>query len=207
MFRSALLAAVFAAGSGGAHAATLTTTLSTWLAGAGPFVVSDGIGGADGDTLSAVHLTSGTTLGASPAVTKDNLTDDAPLAPLADGYAGDVLLSNGSTLTLTVPSGLSGFAFGVVTGSSNFFGPSSYTTTVTLSDGTSASAAIPTFDPSVGTSAVQFFGYYGGGETSVTISSADPNGFTVVELREVPEPAAALTFALGLTAIAALRRR
>jgi len=53
-----------------------------------------------------------------------------------------------------------------------------------------------------GTTTPGFFGFYGGGVSSLTITTSDPNGFAFGNFVDVPEPASLVLLLAGLVAMA-----
>jgi hypothetical protein len=187
------------------RAGTLTTSSAAFAAGLNGHVNSvTSVGVTDETNVINVPLSDGGALVFDPAVEKDTVSDPfGSLPPFADGYTGDVFLANTPSVTITLPGDALGFE--VYTLSTDFTGVTSYTTFASSSDGQVVSAALPTYDPSVG-AVGQFFGYFGGGATSITISSTDPNLFAIAEIVDAPEPASVAALAVGLLGLFATRR-
>jgi hypothetical protein len=73
---------------------------------------------------------------------------------------------------------------------------------VTLSDGRSTQIS-QTFS----TGETAFIGYYGGSETSMTISAENSADFAFGDIRSVPEPGSLALLASGLAVTGVIRRR
>jgi hypothetical protein len=207
-----LVAGVFllAAAQGTAHAgATLTTNYNTWVANAPPFLSTTVDPNYNGDilnpaTTSSINTTAGGTLTMSPG-------GDAILKTFADwgpwtagngaAYHGIVYDTVGQTETITLPNMFTAFALEIQPDGA---GPGGFpdVVSVTLSDGQTTQVS-QTF--TVGQTA--FVGYYGGRETSMTISVQNANDFAFGDFRAVPEPASMLLLATGLTVMGLIRRR
>ena len=92
----------------------------------------------------------------------------------SNGYGGDVYTTPDSSITLTLPPDTSAFYFYAEPEQFQVF-----TITATSGDGTSSGAI-----PVEGEDGAQYFGFYGKGTatlSSVTVATADPNGFAVGE--------------------------
>ena len=129
---------------------------------------------------------------------------------LSDGFSGDLFIPQDSmgnqisTETLYT-SGAGALGFEVVPFSSNIGGP--FNITVTLGTGQSTTVSLPGADFNTGETAPAFIGYFGGPETSLTITTTDPNGLAFGNFYEVPEPASLVLVLAGVGLVAGLRRR
>jgi hypothetical protein len=196
--------------SGTSHAAaTLTTSLATWAANApgssttstDPNYVANSVLPA---TTSSIALTGGGTLTTNPggdAILK-TFTDWGPWTSAAgSAYHGIVYDTAGQSETITVPDFLSAFGLEIQPDGS---GPSGFpdVITVTLSDGQSTQIS-QTFV----TGQTAFVGYYGGPETSMSISVQNAPDFALGDIRAVPEPGSLVLLASGVGIAAFVRRR
>jgi hypothetical protein len=111
----------------------------------------------------------------------------------------------GTSITLTLSSGINALGFEVAPFSSNFFGP--LDVTVTLATGETSAVPLPGGDFNTGMTDPSFFGYYGGPIASLTISTTDPNGFAFGNFVDVPEPASIALMLAGIGLMAGIRRR
>ncbi len=227
LVRRALFAAALAVslptGSREASAATLTNSFAAWQAGVGRAAVdmtaSIGITNADPFALSlpttrVVPLADGLTMGlsASAQVTQPpNGSGGFPYL-LPDRGTPDLLIpvdASGNQVrseTLTPGTGsISALGFEVVPFSSSLNGP--YTITVQLASGQVSTVSLPGGDFNTGTTSPGFFGYYGGGVSSLTITTSDPNGFAFGNFVDVPEPASLALLLTGVVSMAGSARR
>ena len=225
--RRALIVTAFAASlsplSMEASAATRTISFAAWQAGvAGAAVdstVGTGIANANPlaltlPTTNVVPLADGLTVGLSTL---------AQVTQPPNGSGGfPYLLPDGSTPDLLIPVGISGnqlqsetltpgtggisaLGFGVVPFSSSLNGP--YTITVQLAGGQTSTVSLPGANFNTGTTTPGFFGFYGGGVSSLTITTSDPNGFAFGNFVDVPEPASLAMLLAGMVAMAGSMRR
>lgn len=226
--RRALLAAALAAGLSivgmEASAATLTSSFAAWQAGVAGAAVDmtagTGIGNANPfalnlPTTNVVPLADGLTVGLSALAQVTQPPNGSGGFPylLPDSSTPDLLIpvdASGNQLqseTLTPGTGsISALGFDVVPFSSNLKGP--YTITVQLAGGQTSTVSVPGGNFNAGTTTPGFFGFYGGGVSSLTITTSDPNGFAFGNFVDVPEPASLALLLAGLAAMAgsALRR-
>lgn len=201
----------------GADAATLTTSYSAWQAGVAglPVTSTSNTGLFDPfalnlPTTTSIPLADGNVLqlGTTAQVTQPQ--NGYPYL-LPDGSTPDLFIpvdSNGNQLkteTLTIPSSLSALGFSFVPFSSSQNGP--YSFSIQLSDGETASASLPGGNLNTGTTVPGFVGFFGGGITSLTITTSDPNGLAFGAFVDVPEPATALLLVGPAVAVARRRRR
>jgi hypothetical protein len=189
-------------------AATLTTSYSTWLANVPPFLTTTQDPNYNGNsvfpaTTSSISTSAGGTLTTSPggdAILKA-FTDWGPwIAANGVAYHGIVYDTQGQSETISLPSMFTAFGIEIQPDGS---GPGGFAEviTVTLSDGQSTTVS-QTFT----TGQTAFIGYYGGRETSMTISVANASDFAFGDFRVVPEPASMLVFGTGLTVMGFFRR-
>lgn len=112
------------------------------------------------------------TLGFSPALGHDLVGDG--WSTWSNGYTGDVYSTTSGSITLTLPPATNAFYF--------YAEPEQFqvlTITATNSDGTTSGAV-----PVQGQAGAEYFGFYSTGSaplTSITVTSADPDGFAVGE--------------------------
>ena len=218
--RSLALGVALAAGSAvcgnSAGAVTLTTSFSGFAAAAGtaPLINTQTTGLFDPfalnlPTTSAIPLADGFTIGLSSAAQVTQPQNGYPYL-LSDGFSGDLFIPQDSmgnqisTETLYT-SDAAALGFEVVPFSSGIGGP--YDVTVTLGTGESATVSLPGGDFNTGETTPAFFSYFGGPETSLTITTSDPNGVAFGNFYEVPEPASVIFVLTGIALAAGLRRR
>ena len=217
---AAILAASLSTAGVGASAATLTNSLAAWQAGVGgaavDTTVSTGITNANPlalalPTTNVVPLGDGLTVGLSATAQVTQPHNGFPYL-LPDGSTPDLLIpldASGNQVqseTLTPGTGsISALGFEVVPFSSSLGGP--YTTTVQLAGGQSSTVSLPGGDFNAGTTVPGFFGFYGGGVSSLTITTSDPNGFAFGSFVDVPEPASLGLLLVGVAGIAGVVRR
>lgn len=144
-----------------ASAPSVTDSLSTWLSDVGGSAVTavTSIFGADGSNVSSVALNGGGSFTATAPLEID--TVGSTWATWSGGYSGQVLYSNGADSITIDPSKIGALGFEV---EPNPFAV--YTVTMALSTGQSISDSVN------GYAGARFFGYYGLGIQSVTISSS-----------------------------------
>jgi hypothetical protein len=124
-----------------------------------------------GGEVSGVAAPEGT-LGFSPSLEHDLV--GGGWGTWSNGYTGDVYVTGSDTLTLTLPQSTNAFYF--------YAEPSEYQVlaiTATNSDGTTSGAV-----PVEGQGAAEYFGFYSTDSTpltSITVTTADPDGFAVGE--------------------------
>ncbi len=224
--RNLALATGLLAWSGAAGATTLTGNFAAWQAGAGGSVTTTGTTALSNPTALplptsfSIPLNDGQTLALSNVTQVTQPQNGYPYR-LADGFAGDLFIPRDNagnqvtSETITPSGGINALGFEVVPFSNSLNGP--YTLSVRLSDGQLLNASAPGGDLNTGTTAPQFFGYFGGPVASLTITSSDPSGFafgnfvdaaaTSVPGVNVPEPGSIALLAAGLTGLLMLRRK
>jgi len=195
----ALALATLDVGAAGASV-LLMDSYSQWLAAAGgPAIVTSSLGKPAGDEIpmmTAIDLDAGGSLSASHPLGVAAIGDG--WATWSGGYAGEVLVSEYSSLTVNV-SGVGDLGF--------YAEPDQYKSLqilVHLADGQQVSEQVN------GDGGARFFGFVGAGVQRLTISTADPEGFAFGEFVQsaVPEPAAWTLMIAGFGGIGgALRRR
>ncbi len=174
-----------------ASATTLTTDFGAWSAAVGSYQETSNFG-AEFRTVNSVSLNGGVTLTSNNPQTV--LQVPGSWATWSGGYTGQVLTSAQNSDTFTVSPATK--ALGFYAEPSNF---AVYDVTLTLGSGASITEAVN------GDGGAAFFGWYGGGVSSYTIS-ADPaaGGFATGEFfvgATVPGPVPGAGVA-GLAALA-----
>ncbi len=218
------LAAVFAAAP--ASATTLVTSLAAFKAGAATAVNSPNPGAFDTKQVSSpvtatISLNDGTTLGLSNSVAVTSPDPGGFPYKIADGFNGEIFIPQDSlgnyltSETISFSNDATALGFEVApysnsAGAPNFGVPSGpFNVTVTLNNGQTSTVSLPGGNLNTATTASQFFGFLGGGVTSLTISSTDPTaiGFGNFYDVSVPEPASAALVVVGLAGLFRGRRR
>jgi hypothetical protein len=206
------------------QAAVLTGSAAAWItAVGGNYTNTTNTGIPDGNTITSVLLADGTTLGL--ANSNDLLLHAGQpdyIFNLTDGYTGDVVDTNTTnTETISIPGGMSALGMEILP-DIPFVSDSNITETITatLSDGTSQQF-VDTYDYSGGilvggTEQTQFVGFYGGGETSMTITMTDglpinpqtnQQAFGFGNFVDVPEPMSLSLLLSGLVGLPFARAR
>ena len=216
-----------------ALATTLTTSLATFQAGTAGLPVSSTTTFPSFDpnalsiTTNAIPITGGSLGLSNTALVTQGFSEFGQFPyDFTDGFSGEIFIpndANGNNLsseTIAIGSGISALGFevapygdaqpSVYTGAKG--GP--YTVTVTTNTGLSASAALPGGNTNTDLTASQFFGFYGGGVssltiavTSATVSTTDPNGLAFGNFVAVPGPASSALLLGGALTVAARARR
>ena len=191
------------------QAATIQTTLPAWTAalGGAPYVTTSVVDPAvnfvnDGAVpVSAFTLANGTGVALSGA--GDYVYISGFQGPqYGDGYAGQLVDSTNGTETLTFSRPVSAFGFTLKPDDAGL-PPTTDTLAITLSDGTAQ-----TVSASFGLSTVQFLGFTGAPQTSVTITTGSGNDVFFGEfVTPVPEPATLGLLFAGMVGIGLARRR
>ena len=227
LVRPSIFAAALAAGlsimSVDAPAATLTNNFAAWHAGVGRAAVdvttTIGITNADPfalnlPTTNVVPLADGLTVGLSASAQVTQPPNGSGSFPylLPGSGTPDLLIpvdaSGNQVLSETLTPGtgsISALGFEVVPFSSSLNGP--YTITVQLAGGQVSTVSLPGGDLNTGTTIPGFFGYYGGGVSSLTITTSDPSGFAFGNFVDVPEPASLALLLTGAVIMAGSARR
>jgi hypothetical protein len=201
--------ATILAGAGSASATTMYSSESAWDTAVTYHVGTSITGDADGSQPASVTLAAGTKLsGFSSTITTHIVGTSWSTWPGQPGSNGTTVYNDGTSLSMNVAPGTI-FAFGQfhpVNAFGFYIEPDPFSVfdiTLTLSDGSTLTQSVD------GNGGAQFFGYTGGGVTSLTISSAADFGFgEFSEGSVVPEPAtwALMIGGFGLAGVA-LRRR
>ncbi len=224
--KSALLASalVSAAWVNSASATTLVTTLAAFQAGAtGTITSTPNPGNYDLSGLflpntTTIALGDGTSLGLSTPAQVTTGQNGYPYT-FADGFSGEIFTPQDasgnqvSTVTITLGGGISALGFELAPFSSAMGAPYAgvaggpYTVTFKLATGQTQSVTLAGGNDNTGSTGSQFFGFYGGGVSSLTISTSDPGGLGFGNFVDVPEPASAAVLLMGLVGLARTRRR
>lgn len=163
-----------------------------------PGYTEDTTYGAHGSTISALTLDDGTQLGLAAPVGVAGIGDG--WATWCCSYTGDVLTRlDSSGITVSFLTGVDAFGFYA---EPNQF--AEYLITLTLSDGGVLQQAVQ------GASGAKFFGFTGGGVSSMTVTTADTTGFAIGDFfvkAAVPEPATWGMMLLGFGAMGMAFRR
>ncbi len=211
-----------------ASATTLVTSLAAFQAGAKGTVSSTpnpgsyDLGQPALPTTTTIALNDGSMLALSNTAQVTTPQNGFPFL-LADGFAGELFIPQDATgnqvssETINFGSAVTALGFEVAPFSNAFGAPyigfagGPYTVSVTLGNGQTSAVSLPGGNLIGGVTTSQFFGFFGGGVTALTISSSDPNGlgfgnFVDVSV-PVPEPASIALMLVGVAGLLRGRRR
>ena len=208
-----------------AHATTLTTSLAAFRTGVGAAAVTSSPNPGNYDltqlflpTTSSIVLNDGRILGLSNPAQVSQPQNGYPFT-FSDGFTGELFIpldANGngvSTETITLGGSINALGFEVApfsnsAGQPNFGIPAGpFTVTVTTSAGGSQTVSLPGGNLNTGSTAPQFFGVFGGGISSLTITTSDTEGLAFGNFQDVPEPASIALLLGGVAAASWSRRR
>ena len=229
-FKAALCATVLASAmllAAPASATTLVTSLAAFQAGAGGTVSSTpnpgpfDLGQLDLPLTSTIKLNSGATLGLS-AIAQVTAPQNGFPYLLNSGFGGELFIpqdSQGNPVTsetITFGSAVSALGFEIAPFSSatavpfTGFPGGPFNVTITLATGQTSTVSLPGGNFNTGKTTSRFVGFTGGGVSSVTISTTDPNGLAfgnfVDVSTSVPEPASAALLLAGIAGLLMRRR-
>jgi hypothetical protein len=196
-------------GASSPQAATITSSLAAWQAAVGPDFTETTSTGLPLFTSPVNSVTLGDGMVISLAGTADTVLQ--PLSgwfPWSNGYTGDIIDTTTNSETISFPSSLSALGFQVSPDLSTTPGAANPETfTVTLSDGTTMQIN-GTYPPDISTGTVptQFIGFFGGGITSITVTTQNAPDFALGDFVDVPEPISLSVFAGGIGALGLVRR-
>ena len=207
-----------------ASATTLVTSRAAFQAGASGTITSTPNAGSYDltqlllPTTSTIALGDSTSLGLSTPAQVTAGQNGFPYE-FADGFAGEIFVPQDasgnqvSSVTIALGGGISALGFEVAPFSNAAAAPNfgvvggPYSIKVTLATGQSSTVVLPGGNDSTGTTISQFFGFYGGGVSSLTISTSDTNGLGFGNFVDVPEPASVAVLLVGLAGLAWAKRR
>jgi len=219
MMRFALAALCATLLTTGAHAATITSSKSSFLANVSGVVTettSFGLPYFDGagnpTVINAVTLTDGAVL--SGLTNNNPVLAGSSFAPLSSGYSGDLAYNSGTSETLSFDNWVQaiGFTFAPDLGIAAQLGlPNNASVTFALSNGQSMTDSLNSFD--AGDSL--FFGATNlkpGTTLTITVSGTDGfgnpiAGFAIGDILDVPEPASVALLGMAAAGMAFARRK
>jgi hypothetical protein len=182
------------------RSATITGSFATWAAAAGTYDNTSNTGIGLYNTVTTIPLSDSyilTVAGSSDIL----LQPGNGWIPFIDGYSGDIVDTTNNTETISFSSQVTALGF-EVSPDLSLSGAPPETFTVTLSDGTTT-----TLSGTYPAGATQFIGFFGGGETSITITTANAPDFAFGNIYSVPEPISMSLLLTGLGGLALVRRR
>lgn len=188
-----------------AEAATITGSMSDWVANVGPsYSVTTDFGVADNSYVGSVDLADGQTLGSVDGVTVYTLPSGEPCCTTTG--TGQVLEEDYNNETYTFSTGLSALGFLVEPNATE-----ATSITVVLSDGTTTE-----INADFSSETSQFIGFYGAAgngidSISITFNNPDDQSFDLGNVVDssvsMPEPMSMAVLLTGVTGLGMARRR